>query len=113
MSSISNSIVFPKNFKLAESTTPKSKKVSKRKTQKVVKFSKVTMTTPLVQLKSNNPSTRETPNKPRYILHNVGELGTVTENLSNGECKSRKVYHMGESGVLCEDLETFISWEQF
>lgn len=51
--------------------------------------------------------------QPRYILHNTGEMGSVSEYLGNGKYKTRKIYHMSEAGVMCIDLETFIPWEKF
>lgn len=48
---------------------------------------------------------------PRYKLVDGGE--NVLIELSENKFKSYKVHHIMELGVLCDDLETFIKWEDF
>ena len=48
---------------------------------------------------------------PKYKLIDAG--GTILIETSAGEFKSLGLHHMSEEGVLCNDLETFIKWEDF
>jgi hypothetical protein len=48
---------------------------------------------------------------PKYKLIDAG--GTILIETSAGEFKSLGLHHMSEEGVLCDDLETFIKWEDF
>lgn len=48
---------------------------------------------------------------PKYKLIDAG--GTILIETSAGEFKSLGLQHMSEEGVLCNDLETFIKWEDF
>lgn len=57
--------------------------------------------------------------EPKYTYHALGssrssnDLGFVTTILENGKKKTAKVFHIGEQGVMLDDLKTFIAWEQF
>lgn len=48
---------------------------------------------------------------PKYKLIEAGER--VLVEVSKDKFKSFLAHHIGEEGVLCDDLETFISWGMF
>lgn len=48
---------------------------------------------------------------PIYKLVNGGE--TIHQTNKDGSMKEYKVHHISETGIMCDDLETFIEWEKF
>lgn len=49
--------------------------------------------------------------EPKFALINGGKQ--VVEKIGKDQYKSYRVMNVSPSGIMCDDLETFITWDKF